>query len=329
MLESLGIYGNAAILIIALIALSRASNISISNSIKAAESTNLTKTSIGFILIAVSTSLPELFIALFAVLEPANVAVSIGNVLGSNIANICLVLGACIIVAALAYKRNAKTISEMAEEEWGSLHFGLLVASIIPLVLLYLGYASRVVGVILLSIFVYYMYKLAKVRVKSETTSMKMKPKKLQVLKYTALTILGAIIVVLCAFFIVDSASFLAVSVGFPKVLIGATVVAIGTSIPELATSLDSVKRGYVNLALGNIVGSCFINITAILGVTLLASPLIVEVESFSEIAIFSLIANLLLWYFLVNRRIGRREGFMLLFLYALFIIVTISSLAG
>lgn len=327
MLEPLGTFGNAAILIISLIALSRASNTTISNSVKAAELTNLTKTSIGFILIAISTSLPELFIAIFAVLEPLNAAVSVGNVLGSNIANVCLVLGVTLFVASIAYKKNAKTIKEMAEEEWGSLHFGLLIASIVPLVLLYLGYASRFVGAILLSIFVYYMYRLSRHSAKSERT--RQKYRKMDLLKYIFLTILGATIVVLCSFFIVDSASFLASSFGLPKVLIGATVVALGTSIPELATSLESVRKGLVNLALGNIVGSCFINITIVLGVTLIASPFSTEVAPFSEIAFFSLIANLLIWYFLVNKNLGRREGLILLLLYVLFMVVTISSLTG
>lgn len=324
MFEQLGILPNLIILIIALIALSKASNVAISNSIKVAESTSLSKTSVGFILVAFSTSMPELFIAIFAVLNPEDVAVSVGNVLGSNIVNICLVLGICFVVIASAYRTNLQTIAEMAEEEWGSLHFGLLVASIIPLGLLYLGYVSRIVGAILLAVFVYYMYQLSKVKIASDQPS---NVKNNSSWRYTALTIIGALLVVLCAYFIVDSSSFLATTVGIPKVVIGATIVAFGTSVPELATSLDSVKRGHVNLALGNVVGSCFINITAILGVTLIASPLVIDIGAFSEIVIFSLIANLLLWYFLVKKKIARQEGLLLLLLYVLFLAISISSL--
>jgi cation:H+ antiporter len=326
-LEQLGLLGNAVILIIALIALSKASSVTISNSIKTAETRNLTKTSVGFVLIAFSTSLPELFIAVFAVLEPEGVGVSIGNVLGSNIVNICLVLGIClIVVAALRQPKNAKTMAEMAEEEWGSLHFGLLVASMIPLALLYLGYASRLLGIVLLGVFFFYMYKLAKTGAKSEDAP---NVEKKLVWKYTLFTILGALAVALSAFFIVDSASFLAASAGIPKVIVGATVVAFGTSIPELATSLDSVKRGHLDLALGNIVGSCFINVTAILGVTLVASPVNINTGAFFEIAIFSLIANLLLWYFLANKKIGHREGIVLLAVYVLFLVTSLSNVIG
>lgn len=323
MFEQLGVIGNIAVLILALILLSRASNVAISNSIKLSEATGLTKTSVGFILIAFSTSLPELLIAIFAVLQPDSVGVSIGNVIGSNIVNICLVLGICFVIVASTYRKNLRTISEMAEEEWGSLHFGLLVASIVPLVLLYISFASRIIGIFLLAIFVYYMYRLSKAKKPLEEISVV--KNKTVARKYTALSVLGAAGVTLSAFLIVESASFLATSIGIPTIVIGATIVAFGTSIPELATSLDSIKKGHVNLALGNIVGSCFINITCILGITLLASPFAVDASAFSEIIIFSLIANLLLWYFLASRKIGRREGIILLFLYAVFLAVSFS----
>jgi cation:H+ antiporter len=321
--EQLGVIGNVAVLVVTLIVLSQASNLAISNSIKVAEVTSLSKTSVGFILVAFATSLPELLIAIFAVLDPSKVGVSIGNVLGSNIVNICLVLGVSFIFIASVYRDNVRTISEMAEEEWGSLNFGLLVASIVPLVLLYIGYASRLIGGVLLAIFLYYMYRLAKTKTPSGLTYVH-DHRKSVVYKYTALSILGALGVVLCAYLIVESASFLARSVNIPAVVIGATIVAFGTSIPELATSMDSIKKNHANLALGNIVGSCFINITAILGVTLIASPLAINISAFSRIALFSLIANLLLAYFLASRRIGRLEGLILLFLYAVFIAVSL-----
>ncbi|MGD6850579.1 MAG: sodium:calcium antiporter [Candidatus Bathyarchaeia archaeon] len=321
--EQLGIFGNIAILAGALIILSRASNITVSNSIKVAETTGLSKTSVGFILVAFSTSLPELLIAIFAVLSPGSVGVSIGNVLGSNIVNICLVLGTCFIVLASVYRKNLKKVSELAEEEWGSLNFGLLVASLVPLVLLYIGFASRVIGIVLLAIFAYYMYRLAKVRTPLEQDASPV-ASKTAARKYTTLAILGALGVVLCSYLIVESSSFLATSVGIPNVVIGATIVAFGTSIPELSTSLESIRKGQVNLALGNIIGSCFINITAILGVTLLASPTTIDVNAFSRVVLFSSIANLLLWYFLASRKIGRLEGWVLVFLYVLFLVVSL-----
>ena len=301
--------------------LNRASDLSITHSINVASATGLGKTTVGFILVAFSTSLPELFVAVFAVLEPESVAVSIGNVLGSNIVNICLILGVCFLLIALKFPAVATSLPKMAKSEIGSLNFGLFVASIVPLALLYMGYASRFIGIILLAIFVFYMYQLSKAKTPTEEAPSGADRQKLS--KYAILSVLGAVGVVVCAYFIVESASFLAASVGIPKVVIGATIVAFGTSVPELVTSTSAIKKGHLGMALGNIVGSCFMNITCILGITLIASTLSVNVSAFSHVAIFSLIANLLLWYFLSNERIGWREGAILLFMYILFLAIS------
>jgi cation:H+ antiporter len=143
---------------------------------------------------------------------------------------------------------------------------------------------------------------------------------------YLSLTLIGAVAVVTSAFFIVDSASYIAANAGVPPVIIGATIVAFGTGIPELTTSISSARKGHFNLALGNIVGSCFINITFILGVALTVSPLTVHIGAFSNIAIFSLITNLFLWYFLADERMSWREGVLLLILYIVFLIVSFGS---
>jgi len=207
----------------------------------------------------------------------------------------------------------------------GNLYFGLFIASIVPLTLIYIGNVSQFIGILLLIIFIYYMFQLSKARTPAEQSLSRTEKAKLG--KYITLTILGAIGVVICAYFIVESASFLASSVGIPPVVIGATVIAFGTSVPELSTSIDAIKKGHLGLALGNIIGSCYMNITLILGITLVASPLTINMNAFSNIALFSLIANLLLWYFLSNERIGRREGTLLLFLYALFIAISLGAI--
>jgi cation:H+ antiporter len=321
-LEGLGLLPNVVILLAALAALAKASDLTITHSINVATVTGLGKTTVGFILVAFSTSLPELFVAIFSVLDPDSVGVSIGNVLGSNIVNICLILGVCFLLISVKYPEKSRVLPKMAKEELGSLYFGLFIASIVPLALIYIGYASRFVGVLLLVIFVYYMFQLSKARTPTEQSLSKTEKSKLG--KYVTLTILGAVVVVICAYFIVESSTFLAGSVGIPPLVIGATVVAFGTSVPELSTSIGAVKKGHLELALGNIIGSCFMNITLILGITLVASSLTINMSAFSNVALFSLITNLLLWYFLSNERVGRREGMVMLFLYALFIAISL-----
>lgn len=324
MFEELGMISNLLILIVSLFALNQASNLTIKHSVKIAGATGLGKATVGFILVAFSTSLPELFVAIFAIIEPENVGISIGNVLGSNITNICLVLGIIFVLIALKYSGNAKFIPAMVKEETRGLHFALLVASVIPLALLYIGSARQLIGVSLLLVFIYNMYQLSKTRNTVEGLALPGERHKLK--KYIAIAILGAAGVVVSSYFIVGTASYLALSIGIPKVIIGATIVAIGTSLPELVTSLDSIKKGHADLALGNIVGSCFMNITLILGVTLVAAPFSVNIAVFSKLIIFSLIANLFLSYFLSNEKIGWQEGAIFLFIYCLFLVTSISG---
>jgi cation:H+ antiporter len=323
--ESLGLVGNALILLASLVVLVLASDVTINNSVKVSGLTRFGKTTVGFILVGFATSLPELSVAIFGV-GSGSIGVTIGNVLGSNIVDIALVLGVCFLLVAVKCPKFQCVYPAMAKDEIGNLYFGLFIASIIPLALLYIGYASQFIGVILMTIFVFYMIQL--VRVKGERTGDVLDAENGRLKHYTFFALAGAAGVVASAFFIVDSASFIAASVGIPPVIIGATVIALGTSIPELATAVSSVRKGHFELALGNIVGSCFINITFILGVALIVSPLTVNIAAFTNLALFSLITNLFLWYFLSSERTSWREGTLLLVLYVAFLYISFSGIA-
>jgi cation:H+ antiporter len=321
--EQLGIIGNIAVLVFSLAVLIKASSLAITNSVNVASVTGLGKTKIGFIFVAFSTSLPELFVVIFAILDPETIGISVGNVLGSNIVNICLILGSGFFLMALKYPDSVGFFTKLAREEVGSLNFGIFVASIVPLILLYLGYSSQIAGVLLVALFVFNMYELSKKRETVEEISAEAEKRKLE--KYLAKAFLGIMGIVLCAYFIVESASFLALSAGVPPVIIGATVVAFGTSVPELATSLDSVRKGFLDLAVGNVIGSCFLNITLILGLTFLLAPFNVNISAFSDVILFSLIANILLWYMVQNTNVSKREGIVLLAIYSIFLALSFS----
>jgi cation:H+ antiporter len=322
--EVLGLWGNMLVLFGTLAVLAKASDVAISNSVKVADITGFGRTTIGFILVAFSTSLPELLVSVFAAIRQESVGVAVGNVLGSNIVNIGLILGICFLLVTLKCPKHSCIYPSMAREEVRSLHFGLFVSSIIPLSLLYLGEASRFIGVILLTVFVVYLYQLSRIRNIKEEGSLGPERQKLR--KCALITLAGIAGVVATSYFIVDSASYVAKSVGIPPVIIGATIIAFGTSVPELATSIAATRKGHLDLALGTIVGSCFINVTCILGVTLVSSPLNVNMTAFSKLAIFSLITNLFLWYFLSNEKLTWREGAVLLFIYALFLVISFSG---
>ena len=142
-LEQLGVVGNVFVLFTSLIVLIRASSLAINNSVKLASVTGLGQTKVGFLLVAFSTSLPELFVAIFAIADQETVGISFGNILGSNIMNICLILGIAFLIMAIKYPESAGFFTKMTRDEVGNLNFGIFVASIVPLILLYFGYATQ------------------------------------------------------------------------------------------------------------------------------------------------------------------------------------------
>jgi len=322
-IEQAGIIGNIVILIASLVVLIKASSLTITNSVNLASITGLGKTKVGFFLVAFSTSLPELFVAMFAIMDPQTIGISLGNILGSNIINICFILGLGFLIMATKYPESAGFFTKMARDEVGNLNFGIFIASIVPLLLLYLGNSSQIVGFLLIVLFVYNMYELAKKRETVEQISDT--AEKHEFRTYIAKSLIGIIGVVACAYFIIESASFLALSAGVPPVIVGATAVAFGTSVPEIVTSVDSVNKGFIDLTLGNVIGSCFFNITLILGLTLLLAPLNVNISAFSDLILFSLMSNLVLWYILQNTQVSKREGIILLSIYSIFVAITFS----
>jgi cation:H+ antiporter len=314
-----GLLVNIIILVIAIIVLDKASHWAIVNSIRIADITGFGRTTVGFILVSLSTSLPELSVALFSTTDEQSVGIAIGNVLGSNIVNICFVLGVSILFASWKQLSCIDFLPFITRDEIKRLQLGLFAASVIPLSLIYIGYASRLIGFVLIVIFIWNTYNFSKSDLDfRDEGAIGEEREKLPY--YVGLSVIGAIGVVVCSYFIVQSATTIALGLGIPRVVIGATIVAFGTSIPELATSIEATKNESLNLALGNIVGSGFLNITLILGISLISTKFVINIGAFTNVAIFSLIGNLFLWYSLSGERICWREGVVLLFLYMVFL---------
>ena len=319
------------VILVSLVALDQASHLTITNAIKISEVTQLTKTSVGFSLLAFSTSLPELSVAFIAA-STGEAAVSVGNVLGSNVANVSLIIGLAVLLLSLRRSRKVNVVSSFAREELGSLYFGLFVSSIIPLTLVYIIEASWLVGLVLILIFIFYTYQLSKIRLPPEDEMAVTEEEKRKLKKYVFFMLLGVVGVVLAAYFLVESAVVVAKSIGIPESLVGATIIAFGTSLPELTLDVRAFLKGHPSLAIGDIVGSSFINITLILGITLfipvlLGAPISMDMRVFQNLVIFSLVTNLFFWYFLSMGRLSWREGAIFLFIYLLFLATTFGAI--
>lgn len=303
------------ILVIAL-----ASTVSVTNIITISEKRRLSKSVLGFLLVAFSTSLPELFVAVNAIII-GNMSVSLGDLLGSNITNICLIIGLSLVVGTTFNHKRDVTIRESESKEFIT---GLMLLSITLLSLLYIQYISQLIGVLLLGIFVSYSYILIRRR-KIVEEEISPSPTGGSIKKQVYLIILGLAGVIISAKIVLESAIQIATFFDIPASVIGATVVALGTSLPELAVDTRAAYRGYLNLAMGDIVGSCFLNSTLILGILLVFTPFQVNVLVLSDLILFSVVSNLLLWYAIDTGRLKTNFGLLLLVLYA----VNVLSLLG
>jgi len=315
------------VLLFFLVILDLGSRLAITGSVKVSDATGLGKTTVGFLLLAFSTSLPELCVSVIAPLA-GQAAISVGNILGSNIVNVCLILGIATLLVSLRSRGAVNAIPSFAKEELGSLYFGLFIASLIPLLLVFIVEASWLVGLILISIFVFYSHLLSKIRVPQKGHRNPYESKK-GLPQYIFVTFAGIFVVMISSNWIVQLAVAIAESTGVPRTLIGATIIAFGTSLPELSLTVRAFLNGQTALGLANIIGSGFVNITLILGVTffiplLLGSPLTMNMFAFQGLIVFVLIANLFLWYFLSMEKLSWKEGALLLFMYLLFLANTL-----
>lgn len=296
------------ILFVSLLILAKCSHLVVDNVLKLAKFFRIGEMTIGFVLLSVSTSLPELAVAMVS--TPAGQgSISIGNVLGSNIADILVVIGACAMVATIRIKKD-----EMLE-----LIRLLFITSMIPLILLLKNEFGWVEGLILLCIFAGYIYYLFKKEVNLGISEEVSKKNASYAFLYFVAGILGVLV---SARFTVDSAVRIADAFSLSKSLIGATIIALGTSLPELAIDTAAVRKGNIKLALGDAVGSCMTNLTLVLGVTGLLSQSTFNITVVSSLIVFLLITNLLFWYFLETRRkLNRKEGMVFLAIYLIFLI--------
>jgi cation:H+ antiporter len=307
------------ILIGSLVGLAASSHYAIRSVEKIVEITGLSEASAGFIILAVLTSTPEIIVAVFSVIQ-GNAAVSIGDILGSNVFNIGVVLG---IMGVLGYTKVCCTDLLMELTDM------LSIIVVIPLILVVSQYGifeipSQIIGAVLLAAFLVNTYLIAKKRtppVYANDAKTVSKRKKGAVI---ATLLLSFAVVVISAQLTVYSASNIAEALGVPIILVGAKIVAIGTSLPELTLDLAAVRRGKMQLAIGGIIGSNLTNLTLILGLVLLTSPFTVDLAVFIEIIPFLMITTVIFWRFIMRGGVSKVGGALLLLTYVLFQILII-----
>ena len=233
---------------------------------------------IGLTIVSVGTSMPELMVSLTSALE-GHSDMSIGNVVGSNIANLLLILGICAIIKNLNFKKETKYFESP---------FALVVT-----ILLFIfgnnciidgsGVIGRGAGFVLIGLcilFIIYNIIMAKKGEDFDGISKDLVIVNIEMstARYTIKSIIFIILGIVClkfgGDFVVNSASEIARILGMSEKLISLTIIAVATSLPELATSVIATKKGEVDLAIGNIIGSCIFNILLIIGLSAIITPI-------------------------------------------------------
>ena len=273
---------------------------------------NISTVVFGFIIVAVSTSLPELMVASFSVLSH-DVSLSVGNLLGANLLNLTLVVGASVLAYKLIYL-NKKEEADLIEL--------LFLSTLVTLLIFQNHQLTTIHGMILLTLFGLLFAKLyrgGRIKRKFYETENETKLSRRKTALYFSISIAFLLV---SSHFLVNSALEIASTLALSTAFIGMTITSIGTTLPEFSVQLRAIKNKEYGLAVGDLLGSCVVNLTLILGILSILSPVVIDATSLITLLPFLFIAIFVVWYAIANKKkITRFEGAILVILYILFIL--------
>lgn len=314
------------ILVIGFVLLIKGADFFVEGSSSVAKKFHVPAMLIGMTIVAMGTSLPECAVSVTASLANNN-SLAVSNVIGSNIFNLMVVCGACALFSPLTIRQD--TLKK---------EFPLsIICAALMLVLGYIGMTlGHIDGIIFLVLFVGYLLwmiqsaKKARAAVLSDPgqsgqiEQAEFVEENIAILptwKSLIFIIGGMIAIKFGGDFVVDGASSIASSMGLSQTLIGLTIVAMGTSLPELVTSLVAAKKGEVDMALGNVIGSDIFNILFVLGIATVISPISFLMENVIDIILLIIMSLIVLAFAWTRQQINRKEGILMLLMYAAYMV--------
>ncbi len=268
---------------------------------------------LGFVLVAFSTSIPELFVGIFSALKQIS-AISLGDVIGANIVDLTIVIGTAALLG-----KQVRVEKEINRKD---ILYTTMIA-FLPILLFLDQELSRIDGVLLLVVFAWYIIRL--IRDRKHFKSLKDGISQMQILIQVMIFIVSLIILLISARFVVDIASQIAIELLLPEILVGLVIVGIGTTLPELSFETNSVRKGFSGMALGDLLGSVVMNSSLVLGLAAVIYPIRASFLPFLIGAFFlMLIIGVFAIFAKTQAKITRKEGILLLLLYVLFVITSI-----
>lgn len=292
--------------------------------VAAAERFGISPMVIGLTLVGFGTSSPELVTSIQAALA-GSPGIAVGNIVGSNIGNILLILGIATVLSPIVVDPKVLKRDGVV----------LMLATLVCVAVVLLGDISRSVGGIMLGLLCVYLGVTLYLERSNSSLTAEIYSAEAELVasppmslgRSLAIAAGGLIITILAARFLILGAVSLAQSIGLSETVIGLTIVAVGTSMPELVTSVIAVRKGQGEVALGNVIGSNIFNILGILGMTALVQPLAVPPEIAKlDIWVMCLATLALIVFARTGWRIGRREGAGLLVAYVVYIGVLLAQ---
>lgn len=265
---------------------------------------------IGLTIVAMGTSAPEAAVSITAALK-GNAGITIGNIVGSNILNILIILGITSAIVAVAVAKS-------------TIRAEIPYMLAITLLLFFMGYTGNEVtfseGIILWIAFLAYLFYLFWMAKKNKEETLE-ENRELPLWKLLVAAVLGLVLVVWGSDVTVDAATNIARNIGLSDRFIGLTIVALGTSLPELFTSVSAAIKGKADIAIGNIVGSNIFNILFVIGTTALITPVLFEANFLIDTMVALGAGVLLLMCVLRERKLKRVHGILMLLCYGAYFI--------
>jgi len=269
---------------------------------------------IGLTIVAMGTSMPEAAVSIAAALK-GSADITIGNVLGSNILNVLIILGLTAVVTKVAVGES-------------TIKYEIPFVIIISIVLMVLGMTGGEItfaeGIVLWIFFLGYMFYLLKMAMnnKNGNNGNEEEPEEEQPLwKLLIGIVVGAVLIVWGSDISVEAASEIARMFGLSERLIGLTIVALGTSLPELVTSVAAATKGKADIAIGNIVGSNIFNILFVVGTTALVTPVAFAANFMVDGIVSAVAVGLLLLFVFKKKHLDRKDGIIFLAGYAAYFV--------
>lgn len=303
-----------ALVVVGFVLLMKGADWFVEGAAKAALRFGIPQIIIGLTVVALGTSLPEAAVSINSAIQGAS-DLSVGNILGSNIINVLLILGLTSLICIIPVSKKA-------------IRFDIPFVVIITVLLSFLALSdniiSRIDGAILIAIMILYVLYLGyRVKKGDELEEIPGGEKKMAAPLIIFLIILGGAMIAFGSHITVKGAVSLATRFGVSERIIGLTMVAFGTSLPELVTSITAARKKETDIAIGNIVGSNFFNIVFVLGVTSLIRP--IPCDAVFKLDAYAAIATITLLFIcaLPKRKLSKFSGTLMLICYAAYLIFT------